>query len=174
MLVRLAQGSMVSRLDSFIRRLKAQRACLEVAVTQIADLPGPVLELGLGNGRTYDHLRELLPGREIFVFEREVHAHPASRPDPAHLLLGDFRDTLPCALQRLPGKAALAHADIGSGDVRLTADLALWLAGALAALLGAGAWVVADQPLQHLSLAPRPLPEGVVPNRYHLYCHQTE
>ena len=58
----------MSRLDSFIRRLEAQRACLEYAAGQIRDLPGPVLELGLGNGRTYDHLRELLPEREIFVF----------------------------------------------------------------------------------------------------------
>ena len=57
------KGSHVSRLDSFIRRLQAQRACLEVAIARIADLPGPVLEFGLGNGRTYDHLRELLPTR---------------------------------------------------------------------------------------------------------------
>ncbi|MGH6887075.1 MAG: class I SAM-dependent methyltransferase, partial [Geminicoccales bacterium] len=49
----------MSRLDSFIRRLEAQRACLDLAAARIADLPGPVLELGLGNGRTYDHLREL-------------------------------------------------------------------------------------------------------------------
>jgi S-adenosyl-L-methionine methyltransferase len=164
----------VSRLDSFIRRLEAQRACLGLAVAQIANLPGPVLELGLGNGRTYDHLRELLPGREIFVFEREVRAHPGSRPDPAYLLLGDFRNTLPGALQRLPGKAVLAHADVGSGDTRVTAELARWLAGTLPALLGTGAWVVADQPLQHSSLRPRALPEGIVSNRYHLYCHEPE
>ena len=52
----------MSRLDSFIRRLEAQRACLALAAGRIGGLPGPVLELGLGNGRTYDHLRELLPG----------------------------------------------------------------------------------------------------------------
>ena len=90
----------MSRLDSFIRRLQAQQACLELAIARIAELPGPVLELGLGNGRTYDHLRELLPGREIFVFEREVRAHPADRPDRHHLFLGDFRETLASAGQR--------------------------------------------------------------------------
>jgi hypothetical protein len=164
----------VSRLDSFIRRLEAQRACLDFAAARIADLPGPVLELGLGNGRTYDHLRKLLPEREIFVFEREVRAHPADRPDPRHLVLGDFRDTLPAAGNRLPGKAALAHADIGSGDRAITTDLARWLSSALPPLLGAAAWVVADQPLRHRSLLAQPLPVGIIANRYFLYRHQTE
>jgi S-adenosyl-L-methionine methyltransferase len=168
----LPKGSGVSRLDSFIRRLEAQRACLDLAVARIADLPGPVLELGLGNGRTYDHLRELLPAREIFVFEREVRAHPVDRPDPHHLLLGDFRDTLPGAGHRLPGRAALAHADIGSGDREATAELAKWLSGALPDLLADGAWLASDQPLQHPSLVPQPLPKGVTSNRYFLYCHQ--
>jgi hypothetical protein len=170
----LPEGSGVSRLDSFIRRLTAQRACLELAAARIADLPGPVLELGLGNGRTYDHLREMLPAREIFVFEREVRAHPADRPDPHHLVLGDFRDTLPNARHRLPGKAALAHADIGSGDRETTAELARWLSGALPLLLARDAWVVADQPLQHRSLVLQPLPAGVTANRYFLYCHRSE
>jgi hypothetical protein len=164
----------VSRLDSFIRRLEAQRACLEFAAAAIKDLPGPVLELGLGNGRTYDHLRELLPQREIFVFDRQVQAHPADRPDPHHLLLGDFRDSLAGALERLPGKAALAHADIGSGDSQATAELAGWLPSGLVALLANNAWVVADQPLQHPSLMLRPLPEGIQSNRYFLYRHQSE
>src|ERR671914_288874 len=106
----------MSRLDSFIRRLEAQRACLGYAAGQIRDLPGPVLELGLGNGRTYDHLRELLPKREIFVFEREVKAHPDCIPDAMHLILGDVRATLPEAGRRLPGPAALAHLDVGTGD----------------------------------------------------------
>ena len=62
----------MSRLDSFIRRVSAQRDCLNAAADLIRDVPGPVLEFGLGNGRTYDHLRSLLPERTIFVFERQV------------------------------------------------------------------------------------------------------
>ena len=50
----------MSRLDSFIRRLQAQRACLDRAAELVRDLPGPVVEIGLGNGRTYDHLRRRL------------------------------------------------------------------------------------------------------------------
>ena len=48
----------MSRLDSFIRRMKAQRACLDWAAQAISDLPGPVFELGLG--KASDHA--LLPG----------------------------------------------------------------------------------------------------------------
>lgn len=164
----------MSRLNSFIRRLEAQRACLDLAARQIADLRGPVLEVGLGNGRTYDHLRERLPLREIFVFERDVRAHPSCLPDPAHLLLGDLHDTLPDAHRRLPGLAALAHADIGNGDALATAQLAGWLAATLPALLANGAWVVADQPLEERTLVPQALPAGVEPKRYFLYRHQTE
>jgi hypothetical protein len=162
----------MSRLDSFIRRLEAQRACLELAARAIRDLPGPVLELGLGNGRTYDHLRELLPEREIFVFEREVRAHPDCIPDSAHLLLGPIHDTLPAAAGRLPGKAALAHSDLGTGDAAANAALAAWLARTLPDLLAAGAWVIADQPLEHPALVRLPPPAGVAPDRYFLYRHQ--
>ena len=66
----------MSRLDLFIDRMLSQRACIDHAVQRIADMPGPVLELGLGNGRTYHHLRERLPKREICVFDREIASHP--------------------------------------------------------------------------------------------------
>jgi hypothetical protein len=160
----------LSRLDSFIRRLEAQRACLQQAAAAIGGVPGPVLELGLGNGRTYDHLRKLLPAREIFVFEREVRAHPDCVPDPAHLFLGDIATTLPGALARLPAKAALAHSDIGTGEAARNRQLAAWLAEALPPLLQAGAWVVADQPLPSPLLIRQPPPAGIEPERYFLYC----
>ena len=164
----------MSRLDSFIRRLEAQRACLGLAAGQIRHVPGPVLELGLGNGRTYDHLRALLPEREIFVFEREVNAHPDCIPDAAHLILGDVRETLPQARRRLPGPAALVHSDIGTGDATQNAALAAWLAGALPALLAAGAWVVSDQALRAAALIPQAAPAEMDPERYFLYHHRAK
>ena len=106
----------MSRLESFIRRLQAQKACLEVAFERIAALPGPVLELGLGNGRTYDHLRERLPGREIYVFDRQIAAHPECIPDAAHMILGEVLETFPRALDRTGGRAALIHVDLGTAD----------------------------------------------------------
>ena len=161
----------MSRLDSFIRRLEAQRACLDHAARAIAGLPGPVLELGLGNGRTYDHLRQLLPGRAIFVFERELAAHPASMPDSAHLILGDIRETLPAAGARIGAPAVLAHSDIGTGDRERNAELAAWLAQAVPPLLAPGALVVSDQPMAAAALVPQPLPGGIAEERYFLYRH---
>jgi hypothetical protein len=164
----------MSRLDSFIRRLEAQRACLDYAAGQIRALPGPVLELGLGNGRTYDHLRALLPEREIFVFERAVNAHPDCIPDAAHLILGDVHATLPRARARLPGPAALAHLDVGTGDTARNAALAAWLGGALPPLLAPGAWVVSDQALSAPALIVQPPPAGIAPERYFLYHHRAK
>ena len=124
----------MSRLDSAIRRLSAQRACLDRAAALVRGLPGPVLELGLGNGRTYDHLRARLGGREIFVFERHVAAHPDCVPDAAHLILGTFADTLAGAGARIGAPAALVHADIGSGEKAESRALAASIAPLIAAL----------------------------------------
>ena len=51
----------MTRLDTVIKRLMAQRSCLNAAAETLGNMAGPVLELGLGNGRTYDHLRFLFP-----------------------------------------------------------------------------------------------------------------
>jgi S-adenosyl-L-methionine methyltransferase len=159
----------VSRLDSFIRRLEAQRACLDATPAWIVGLDGPILELGLGNGRTYDHLRGLHPKREIFVFERRPAAHPDCIPDARYLLLGDIRETLPTALQRLPGPAALVHNDLGTGDERANGELAAWLAAALPPLVRPGGVVLSDQPLDHPLLEARPLPPTLPAGRYFRY-----
>lgn len=112
----------MSRLDSFIRRVSAQRDCLNMAKDMIVDVPGPILELGLGNGRTFDHLRELFPDREIFVFDQRVAAHPDCIPDEDHMIIGDVTETLKGALNRIGAQAALAHCDIGSSRRDLNAN----------------------------------------------------
>jgi hypothetical protein len=159
----------LSRLDSFIRRLEAQRACLDRAAALIRDLPGPVLEFGLGNGRSYDHLRERLPGRDIYVFDRQVAAHPACIPPDDRLLLGDFRDTAPAAARRFAGQAALIHADLGSGDDAASRALAAWLTPHWIALLAAGGILIADQPVAAAELATLELPAGVAAGRYFFF-----
>jgi hypothetical protein len=159
----------MSRLDSFIRRLEAQRACLDASVALIAGVPGPILELGLGNGRTFDHLRCRHPEREIFVFERQPAPHPLCRPDQRHLIVGDIRVTLPGALAWLPGPAALVHNDIGSGDADANAEIAGWLAGALPPLVRPGGVVLSDQRLECALLAAEPLPAALPEDRYFLY-----
>ena len=159
----------MSRLDSFIRRLEAQRRCLDLAAGLIRDVDGAVLELGLGNGRTYDHMRELMPRREIYVFEREVAAHSDCIPPSDYLILGDARETLPMMWDRLPHSAALAHIDMGTGDVGANHRLAGELAPLLAPLLRTGAVVASEPPIELPGWLALPLPIGVRDDRYHLY-----
>ena len=99
----------MSRLDSFIARMQAQRDCLNFLKPAVAALPGPILEVGLGNGRTYDHLRDLFPGRDIYVFERTVAAHPDCIPPDDRLFLGEAREAIPHAARQLGAAAALIH-----------------------------------------------------------------
>ena len=155
----------MSRLDSAIRRLEAQRACLDCATTLIADRPGVILELGLGNGRTYDHLRNRLPGREIYVFDRQIAAHPDCIPDDSHMFLGDLSETLPRAAARLGGAAILVHSDIGSGDADANRQIAALISSLLPPLLLPGAIILSDQAL-HIDAVPMPLPDGVAAGRY--------
>jgi hypothetical protein len=146
----------VSRLDSAIRRLQAQRACLEVAAELV-------------NGRSFDHLRELMPERDIFAFDRQLAAHPACIPDAQHLIIGDFADTLPVALKRIGGPAALVHADTGTGEAERNARLAAWLGPRIMALMAPMGVILSDQELVGIDAKPLALPDDVRPGRYFFY-----
>lgn len=160
----------MSRLDSFIRRLEAQRILLNWAAEQIAGKSGSVLELGLGNGRTYDHLREKLSDREIYAFDRTVNANPRSIPPQQYLILGDFADTLPAFAGRHPAQAALVHSDAGLGEPEANARQVAMISRMVPPLAAAGALVLSDQQLSHPSLQPQSLPPSVPANRYYVYC----
>lgn len=159
----------MSRLESVLRRLQAQRDCLDLAVRLVRDLPGPVFELGLGNGRTFDHLRERCPEREIFVFERQVAAHPDCIPGPAHLIEGPLEETLDAVHQRFAGQVVLAHADLGSGQPVRDACTAAMLSTRLAWFMAPGGVIASDQELYLPHAEVLDLPQGVAPGRYHLY-----
>ena len=159
----------MSRLDSFIRRLEAQRRCLNHCAGLIADVPGPVFELGLGNGRTFDHLREILPGREIFVFEREVAAHPDCIPDDAHLFRGPIARTLPDATARFASSVALIHGDLGSGRADIDGETAVTLSRLIPPLMVPGGILLSDLTLQLAGSEALALPDGVAPGRYGIH-----
>jgi hypothetical protein len=159
----------MSRLDSFIRRLEAQRACLDNAAQLVAALPGNVLEFGLGNGRTYDHLRERLGGRDIYVFERQVAAHPDCIPPADRLFLGDFLDSLPRAIAQLGQATALANLDIGSGDEAASRQLVRAMTPFVLQLLKPGGVLISDQPVADAALEALALPAGIKPGRYFLH-----
>ena len=137
----------MSRLDFMISRLTAQRILLEEAARQVADVEGCVFELGLGSGRTYDHLRQLFPEREIFAFDRAISAHPKCIPDGDHLILGEIRETLKFCGPRIPGKPAFIHVDLGSGDPTQDLITRSWLSPLVAEWTMPGTIVLTDRPL---------------------------
>jgi hypothetical protein len=159
----------MSRLDSFIARMEAQRDCLNFLKSEVDRLPGPILEVGLGNGRTYDHLRVLFPGRDIYVFERQVAAHPDCIPPDDRLFLGDADRSIPRAARQLGATAALIHTDLGTGDHGANVDMGKWLGPALDTLAARGGYVLANQDLNVPRWQRLPEPPGVPKDRYFLY-----
>lgn len=157
----------MSRLDSFIRRMTAQKLMLEMAAAHVAHVPGPVVDLGLGAGRTYDHLSALFPDRPVFAFDEYVQAAVGVLPPPERMVLGDIRETLPLALSRLGARAALVHNDLGSADPIANAIIGRWLAPAILAVARHDALVVTSFALPFERAVSLPLPDGVREGRYH-------
>ena len=156
----------MSRLESTIRRLSAQRDILDEISARLAGMNGPVVELGLGNGRTYDHLRQRLPERRIIAFDRALAAHRSSTPPEGDLVLGEIRDTA----ARFAGiGAALVHADIGTGYEELDLVTLTWLPQLVVDLLAPTGLAASGLPLEHPALASLPLPPGVREGRYFVY-----
>ena len=153
----------MSRLESFIRRMTAQRDILDLVCAEVAKMEGPVVELGLGNGRTFHHLRERLPGRRIVAFDRALAAHASSIPEAENLVLGEIRET---AKRFIGIDAALVHADIGTGYEDRDAVTATWLPDLIARLLRVGGIAVSGTPLDHPQLQRLPPPPSVPTDRY--------
>lgn len=161
--------SNLSRLEKTLFRLEAQHACLAYAFDAIGARPGPVVELGLGLGRTFDHLRRHLPGREIFVFDRVNKAYPDCQPDPEHLILGEIDETLPPLASRIAGTVVLANADLGSFDRESNRAVAAMSARLLPPLMAPGGLIMSDLPLELAGFETVPLPPGAREGRYYLY-----
>lgn len=159
----------MSRLDSFIRRLEAQRRILDWAAESVTNRNGLVLELGLGNGRTYDHLREILPKREIYAFDREATANPRSMPPESALVLGDMAKTLPDFVERHGRNAALIHVDATTGVSERDRIHLAWLPEHVAALAQDDALIISGSDLEHPALVAVSLPDGIPEGRYFAY-----
>jgi hypothetical protein len=159
----------ISRLERLLFRVDAQHKSLGWAFGEIEGVPGLVFELGLGHGRTYDHMRRHLPGREIFVFDREIDCFPDCRPDDAHLMLGQLADTLPAAQGRFGGQTILVHSDVGTYDEAYNITVAKLVSRYLPPLLAPRAIVLSDLPLMLAGAQPLPLPPGARDERYFIY-----
>jgi hypothetical protein len=159
----------MSRLDSFIARLTAQRELLNWAIDWVRHREGPVLEIGLGNGRTYDHLRAGLGAERVYAFDRTVNANPLSIPPADRLMLGEFGDSLPAFAARHPGGAAMVHSDVGLGDPEANARQVVQMSEWVPPLLAKGALLLSDQKLTHPGLLLQPVPVAIPPERYFVY-----
>jgi hypothetical protein len=159
----------MSKLESFIRRMLAQRDCLNFAAREIKEIPGPVLEIGLGNGRTYDHLRQIMPDRDIYVFERNIKSFASCTPPESRLFLGEVTETLIKAVGTLNKTAALAHYDIATTNSRYNRELADQVSPLLNELMVPNALVVSSVAMHVRQWSVIPAPAGVKPERYFIY-----
>lgn len=158
-----------NRLDRMIMRLTTQRNCLLHGLALVADLPGPILEFGLGKGCTYDFLRSRANGRRIIAFDREIHCPSDCVPAPEDLVLGDFRDTVAGWRDRIGDMAALVHFDVGSDDLVADAVLVTWLSVAVDPLVTAGSVVIADRVMSNPRWRPLAEPPGGSDSSHFMY-----
>jgi len=157
----------MSRLDSFIARMSAQRDILNhIHANDMLIKDGAVLEIGLGNGRTYSHLRQLFPERRVVVFDRQMGAHRTLLPEPEDFFMGEIRET---AQQFAGSNAALAHADIGTGYPDKDALVMEWLPRVVAAALAKDGIAVSGLKLDHPELVPLPELPSMKAGSYHYY-----
>jgi hypothetical protein len=159
----------MSRLDIFIDRIVSQRACIDHAAALTQTMTGPVFELGLGNGRTFHHIRETMPDRDIFVFERAVASNPDSTPEDHQLILGDVHETLPAALTRFGANAALIHADLGGHNLEKNDAFAREISPLVEPLLAVGGIMVSSDRMYFDNLIEIPLPPEAVEGRCFMY-----
>lgn len=159
----------MSRLDLFIDRMVSQRACLDHAARLTADLPGPVYELGLGNGRTYHHMCQIMAPRDIWVFERAVASHPDSTPPEDRVILGDVFDTLPEAGERFGQTARLIHADLGGHNAEKNVIFAKKISPVIEPLLAVGGLMVSSDRMFFANLEEVALPKDAVEGRCFIY-----
>jgi S-adenosylmethionine-dependent methyltransferase len=159
----------MSRLDLFIDRMVSQRACLDFAIDDTAAMNGPVFELGLGNGRTFHHMRERIQGRDIYVFERAVGSHPDSTPEEEFTILGDVRETLVQTLEKMGPVASLIHADLGGHNRAKNDAFARVVSPLVEPMLAKGGLMVASDRMYFETLKEVALPEGAVPERCFIY-----
>lgn len=159
----------MSRLDLFINRMVSQRACLNHAARLTSELTGPVFELGLGNGRTYHHMCEILEPRDIYVFERAVASHPDSTPPEDRVFLGDVFETLPAALEKFGANARLVHADLGGHSAAKNDVFARRISPVIAPLLAPGGLMVSSDRMYFDDLREIALPADAVAGRCFIY-----
>ena len=156
----------MSRLESMRRRLSAQIDGINWAAEQIAQIDGDVLEMGLGNGRTYDHLRQEIPNRRIWVIDRILKCHPSCVPPQEDFLEGEAEAML-TRLAETGRKMALAHYDFGYGVKEKDVAEGAALSPFIAAVMAPQGLILSQQPLVGFEQIKGP--DTIDPERYLFY-----
>ncbi len=155
-----------THLERTLYRLSAQYATLGLALKALGPRTGVVYEVGLGKGRSFDHLRRALPQCEIFGFDRRQTSVPDCTPEGDRLVLGDVAQTLPQMAERHRGQVVLAHVDLGGAGDKATAST---LSEHLPALLAPGAVVASDVALALAGAREVDVPPPAAAGGFHLY-----
>jgi hypothetical protein len=156
----------MSRLESMRRRLTAQIDGINWATNQIKAVDGDVLELGLGNGRSFDHLRQEIKGRRIWVIDRILECHPSCIPPVVDFLCGEAEDMLGNMASNHT-RIALAHYDFGFGVKDLDVQEGVKLSPSIASVMVPGGLVLSQQPLVGFNQISGP--DTIDPERYFFY-----
>jgi trans-aconitate methyltransferase len=154
-------------LERTLYRLRAQYATLGAAISAVAARRGLVWEIGLGKGRSYDHLRRVLPEAPVFGLDRQRVSVPDCTPPDDRLVIGELAATLPRLATAHAGQVVLAHIDLGTDppDEATRAVLERWLPVALAP----GGVVAAGTPLALAGAQSLAVPEAAKAGGYALY-----
>ena len=162
----------MSRLEDLAHRFLTQQAALNRAVELIEPMEGIVVELGLGKGRSFDHLRERLPGRDIYVFDHELSCEPELAPPSEFRVFGEITRTLPAFCRQFAARAVLVHSDIGTRHREQDMPLVEFVAESLDILLKQGAVVASDRPMENVSWTR--LPELREMERFPYYMYRKQ
>lgn len=156
----------MSRLESFRRRLTAQIDGINWAIEQTKNVEGDILEMGLGNGRTYDHLREY-SDRRIWVIDRILQCHPSCVPPKADFLKGEADEMLK-KLAHDGTKIAFAHYDFGFGDKAQDIENGKRLSKLIKEVMTPGGIVASQEPMENFTRIKGP--DTIAPDRYLFYA----
>ena len=137
----------LSRLESTILRQISQKACLDYGINMARKVNGHVVELGLGMGYTFDHLRRSFTARQLYAFDLELFTHKKLTPFETQLRLGDIRETFPRFAKHNFQKVALLHIDIRTNNFKRDTAVYSRVEAAIEEAMAPNGIVVSDREL---------------------------
>lgn len=137
----------MSRLEEMVARYTSQRDILNFSLDMIPVGEGLIgIELGLGSGRTYDHLREKLPEMQIFTFDRKCEIHPRIQHPGKYFIEGEITSTFPAFAKKHKDAASFVHIDLGTSQKEQDQKLYQELEPSIREILIQDGLLISDRP----------------------------